>query len=60
MPDTTPMRRRSQPELDATLTEQAYRAIEEAIVTLEVAPGEVVSEAQLAARLGFGRTPVRE
>jgi DNA-binding GntR family transcriptional regulator len=54
------MRRRSQPELDATLTEQAYRAIEEAIVTLEVAPGEVVSEAQLAARLGFGRTPVRE
>jgi len=43
MPDTTPMRRRSQPELDATLTEQAYRAIEEAIVTLEVAPGEVVS-----------------
>ena len=45
---------------DATLTEQAYRAIEEAIVTLDVAPGEVVSEAQLATKLGFGRTPVRE
>ena len=61
MPDTTPVRRRRPvPESDATLTEQAYRAIEEAIVTLDVAPGEVVSEAQLASRLGFGRTPVRE
>ena len=39
---------------------EAYRAIEEAIVTLDVAPGEVVSEAQLATKLGFGRTPVRE
>lgn len=47
-------------EADSTLTEQAYRAIEEAIVTLQVAPGEVVSEAQLATKLGFGRTPVRE
>ncbi|TDH60537.1 GntR family transcriptional regulator [Dankookia rubra] len=60
MPDTTPVRRRPVPEADGTLTEQAYRAIEEAIVTLDVAPGEVVSEAQLAAKLGFGRTPVRE
>lgn len=47
-------------DADATLTEQAYRAIEEAIVTLQVPPGEVVSEAQLATKLGFGRTPVRE
>ncbi|WP_165838740.1 GntR family transcriptional regulator [Roseicella frigidaeris] len=47
-------------EADGTLTEQAYRAIEEAIVTLQVPPGEEVSEAQLAARVGFGRTPVRE
>jgi DNA-binding GntR family transcriptional regulator len=47
-------------EADATLTEQAYRAIEEAIVTLDLPPGEVVSEAQISARLGFGRTPVRE
>ena len=60
MPDTTPVRRHPAREADATLTEQAYRAIEEAIVTLDVAPGEVVSEAQLAGRLGFGRTPVRE
>ncbi len=42
------------------MTEQAYRAIEEAIVTLALQPGEVVSEAQLSAKCGFGRTPVRE
>ena len=61
MPDTTPLPRRGRPpEADATLTEQAYRAIEEAIVTLQVPPGEVVSEAQIAGRVGFGRTPVRE
>lgn len=46
--------------MDETLTEQAYRAIEEAIVTLALQPGEVVSEAQLSAKSGFGRTPVRE
>ncbi len=42
------------------MTEQAYRSIEEAIVTLALQPGEVVSEAQLSAKSGFGRTPVRE
>lgn len=47
-------------EADASLTERAYRALEEAIVTLALAPGEVVSETQLAARFGVGRTPVRE
>ena len=45
---------------DDTLTERAYRALEEAIVTLSLRPGEVVSEAQLSTRFGFGRTPVRE
>ena len=43
-----------------TLTERAWRALEEEIVMLRLAPGEAVSESQLAARLGFGRTPVRE
>ncbi len=47
-------------EPDTSLTERAYRALEEAIVTLALPPGEAVSEAQLAARLGLGRTPVRE
>ncbi len=67
MPDHTPPRRspslrrqRGLPDAAATMTEQAYRAIEEAIVTLALQPGEVVSEAQLSARCGFGRTPVRE
>jgi DNA-binding GntR family transcriptional regulator len=44
----------------ATLTDRAWRALEEEIVTLRIAPGSVVSEAGLSARLGLGRTPVRE
>jgi len=43
-----------------TLTEQAYRALEEQIVTLQLRPGEFISEHALADGLGFGRTPVRE
>jgi DNA-binding GntR family transcriptional regulator len=43
-----------------TLTEKAYRALEEEIVTLRIPPGSVVSEAILSRRLGVGRTPVRE
>jgi DNA-binding GntR family transcriptional regulator len=43
-----------------TLTERAYRELEEEIVTLRIAPGTVVSEAILSRRLGVGRTPVRE
>jgi DNA-binding GntR family transcriptional regulator len=46
-----------EPEL---LSEQAYRAIRDRIVTLELPPGAVVSEADLMASLGMGRTPVRE
>ncbi len=43
-----------------TLTDKAYRALEEEIVTLRIPPGTVVSEAMLSRRLGVGRTPVRE
>jgi len=43
-----------------TLTDRAYRALEEQIVTLKIAPGAVVSEALLSKRLGIGRTPIRE
>ncbi len=68
MPDHAPPRRAPSlrhrrgiaADAAATMTEQAYRSIEEAIVTLALQPGEVVSEAQLSARTGFGRTPVRE
>jgi DNA-binding GntR family transcriptional regulator len=66
MPDTIPAPRRAARRrppsgaADGTLTERAYRVLEEEIVTLALAPGEVVSEALLSDRLGIGRTPVRE
>ena len=43
-----------------TLTDQAYNRLEEMIVTLELAPGAVLSEQALSADLGIGRTPIRE
>lgn len=43
-----------------SLTEQAYSRLEEMIVTLQLAPGSIVSESELATRLGIGRTPIRE
>ena len=45
---------------NASLTDQAYRRLEELIVTLQLAPGSVVSESALSKRLGIGRTPIRE
>ena len=43
-----------------SLGDRAYFAIRELIVTLELAPGSIVSERELQKRLGVGRTPVRE
>ncbi len=43
-----------------TLTDLAYRSIEEQIVTLRLKPGDVLSEQMLSATFGIGRTPVRE
>ena len=76
MPDTVSTRRPSPPVAAAarrrgakrrapsgngeTLTERAYRVLEEEIVTLALPPGEVVSEALLSDRLRIGRTPIRE
>jgi len=42
------------------LTEIAYQRIEEEIVTLRLAPGAAVSEAELSQKLKIGRTPIRE
>lgn len=42
------------------LTDLAYQVLEEAIVTLKLPPGSVVSEQQLAEMTGIGRTPIRE
>lgn len=45
---------------DVSKTAQAYRRLEEKIVTMALAPGTLLSESELAAQLGLGRTPVRE
>jgi DNA-binding GntR family transcriptional regulator len=44
----------------STLTEQAYRELEERIVTLQLKPGEILSEYALSHSLKIGRTPIRE
>src|SRR6202011_3528190 len=46
--------------LAETLTEQAYRLIEEQIVTLRLKPGDILSEQMLSASFRIGRTPIRE
>src|SRR5262245_22019306 len=51
--------KRPMPRFD-TLTEQAYRLIEEQIVTLRLRPGDVLSEQMLSATFKIGRTPIRE
>jgi DNA-binding GntR family transcriptional regulator len=43
-----------------SLTDRAYTDLEEKIVTLRLAPGSAVSEAELSGILGIGRTPIRE
>ena len=43
-----------------SLTDQAYTTLEELIVTLQIAPGQAISEGELCEQTGFGRTPVRE
>ncbi|MES2749818.1 MAG: GntR family transcriptional regulator [Pseudomonadota bacterium] len=45
---------------DTTLTDRAYRELEEMIVTLQLPPATVLSEHTLALRLKIGRTPIRE
>jgi DNA-binding GntR family transcriptional regulator len=42
------------------LSDDAYEQLEELIVTMELAPGTLVTEQELAHRVGLGRTPVRE
>ncbi len=43
-----------------TKSDQAYSLLEEMIVTMELEPGALLSESRLVAKLGLGRTPVRE
>ncbi len=69
MPDGTPPIAGADPDAenrtglqaaDASLTERAYRQLEEMLVTLELMPGTVLSEQLLSQRLRIGRTPIRE
>lgn len=43
-----------------SLAEQAYRAIRDRLVLLEIRPGDPINDEQLAVGLDVGRTPVRE
>jgi DNA-binding GntR family transcriptional regulator len=60
-PDAPPPagRRGPKPRPDR-LADIAHSKLEELIVTLELAPGSLWSEAMLSDRIGIGRTPVRE
>ena len=43
-----------------SLTTIAYEQLEELIVTAELEPGAILSEATLVEQLAIGRTPIRE
>lgn len=49
----------SAPEPAPSLTEQATALLRREILTASLAPGETLSEAQAAERLGLGKAPVR-
>jgi DNA-binding GntR family transcriptional regulator len=59
-PADEPETRSSAVQRAETLTETAYRQIEELIVTLQLKPGEVLSEQMVSAQIDIGRTPIRE
>lgn len=45
---------------NASLRERVYEALQQALICGELAPGQRLRDAELAARLGVSRTPVRE
>lgn len=54
-------RRTAQRSKPATsLVELAYKELEKQIVTAQLAPGDWITESQIATKLGISRTPVRE
>ena len=53
-------RKHNQDASTLSLSEIAYRTIEEMIVKQELPPGSMVSEAELGGQLNCGRTPIRE
>lgn len=47
-------------EQTGSLTDKAYRELEERMITLRLKPGQVLSETALSEQLNIGRTPIRE
>ena len=45
---------------DESARDYAYRTIKDNVVSLDLEPGEMVSEQEIAGQLGISRTPVRE
>jgi DNA-binding GntR family transcriptional regulator len=43
-----------------SLSDQAYKALEELLVTAQLEPGSICSEPALSELTGFGRSPIRE
>ncbi|WP_026988758.1 GntR family transcriptional regulator [Fodinicurvata fenggangensis] len=58
--DQTESQEGSGPARTESLAERAYRLLEEQIVTLQLQPGQVVSETELSQSLGVSRTPLRQ
>jgi len=51
----------AEPLIDnGSLAEQAYSLLEKQLVTLKLAPGQLIGEKDLMEEAGIGRTPVRE
>ncbi|MGH2531745.1 MAG: GntR family transcriptional regulator [Thermomicrobiales bacterium] len=50
---------RLQPLTDEALSERAFQALKEAIITMQLRPGERLIERQIALQLGISTTPVR-
>jgi DNA-binding GntR family transcriptional regulator len=47
-------------ELDEPASDRAYRAVLDAVASAATPPGELITEGEVAERLGMSRTPVRE
>jgi DNA-binding GntR family transcriptional regulator len=55
-----PAAKSSGSESEGTLTRQAYVRLQEMLITLELKPGMMISESEMAESLSLGRTPIRE
>lgn len=54
------MLQKGKPLSSETQTEQAYRKIEDEIITLGFRPGSMLSEGEIRSKFNIGRTPIRE